>query len=169
MAERRVRGGGIRAARIAALLILLAAGVARAEPYAVGAALEPFELADQHDQVRKVDTSRRALLFTRDMDAGDVLKQALAADGGRLLDAAGAVYVADVSGMPALVLRIFALRKMRERPYPMLLDRDGSQTARLPVEPGKVSLLVLDALRVKEIRYLGSPEEIRAALAPSKE
>jgi hypothetical protein len=157
------------ALRAIALLLVFASTAARAEPYAVGAALEPFELADQHDQVRRVDAARRALLFTRDMQAGDVLKQALAADGAALLDAAGAVYVADVSGMPALVLRMFALRKMRARPSPMLLDRDGSQTARLPVEAGKVSLLVLDALRVKEIRYLGSPEEIRAALAPPKD
>ena len=154
------------AGRAIALLLVLAATAARAEPYAVGAALEPFELADQHDQVRKVDAARRALLFTRDMQAGDALKQALAADGGKLLDAAGAVCVADVSGMPALVLRLFALRKLRERPYPLLLDRDGSQTARLPAQTGKVSLLVLDALRVKEVRYLGTPDEIRAALAP---
>jgi hypothetical protein len=48
----------------------------------------------------------------------------------------------------------------------MLLDRDGASTARLPAQAGKVSLLVLDALRVKEIRYLASPQEIRAALAP---
>jgi len=167
-----VAGWRVRArltAKAAALLFLLAAAAARAEPYAPGSVLEPFELADQHDQVRKVDASRRALLFTRDMQAGDALKQALAADGAKLLDAAGAVYVADVSGMPALVLRLFALRKMRERPYPMLLDRDGSQTARLPAQSGKVSLLVLDSLRVKEIRYLGTPEEIRAALAlPAK-
>jgi hypothetical protein len=148
------------------LLLALAAGVARAEPYAVGARLEPIQLADQHDQPRSVDATRRALLFTRDMDAGDVLKQALASDGPALLDAAGAVYVADLSGMPALVLRLFALRKLRERPYPMLLDRDGASTARLPAQAGKVSLLVLDALRVKEIRYLASPQEIRAALAP---
>jgi len=148
-------------------LVLLLAAAARAEPYAVGSALEPLEFADQHDQVRTVDASRRALLFTRDMQAGDLLKRALAEDGAAQLERAGAVYVADVSGMPALVLRMFALPRLRQRPYPILLDRDGSQTARLPSQSGKVSLLVLDALRVKEIRYLESPEEIRAALAAS--
>jgi hypothetical protein len=150
-----------------ALLIPIAAPV-RAEPYAVGATLEPLELADQHGQLRRVDATRRALLFTRDMDAGEVLKQALASEGPAQLDGAGAVYVADVSGMPALVLRIFALRKMRERPYPMLLDRDGESSARLPAQPGKVTLLVLDALRIAEIRYPGTSDEVRAALASLK-
>jgi hypothetical protein len=161
MSERRIRPG-----RFLALALLLSAA-ARAEPYAVGSTLEPLEFADQHDQIRTVDALLRALLFTRDMQAGDVLKQALAEDGAAQLERAGAVYVADVSGMPALVLRMFALPKLRQRPYPILLDRDGSQTARLPSQSGKVSLLVLDALRVKEIRYLASPEEIRAALAAS--
>jgi hypothetical protein len=140
---------------------------AEAEPYAVGQTLEPIELADQHGQVRKVDAARRALLFTRDMQAGDVLREALAADGAARLEAGAVAYVADVSAMPALVLRMFALRKMRQRPYPMLLDRDGSETARLPAEAGKITYLRLDSLRIVEIRYLGSGDEVRAALAPA--
>jgi hypothetical protein len=151
-----------------ALLILSAAAPAGAEPYTVGATLEPFELADQHGQIRRVDAARRVLLFTRDMDAGEVLKQALATDGPAQLEGAGAVYVADVSGMPALVLRMFALRKMKERPYPMLLDRDGKSTARLPAQAGKVTFLVLDALRIAEVRHPGTSDEVRAALASLK-
>jgi hypothetical protein len=151
-----------------ALLVLglvLLAPLARSEPYAVGSTLEPFELADQHGELRKVDASRRLLLFTRDMQAGDVLKQALASDGKALLEGSGATYVADVSGMPALVLRMFALRKMRQRPYPMLLDRDGSTTSRLPAQPGKITLLLLDSLRVAELRYLTTADEVRGALS----
>ena len=91
------------------LALLLLAPLARSEPYAVGSMLEPLELADQHGELRRVDGKQRVLLFTRDMDAGDVLKQALATDGPALLDGAGAAYVADVSQMPALVLRLFAL------------------------------------------------------------
>ena len=147
------------------LLAWVVAPPARSEPYAVGAVLEPFELADQHGELRRVDAKQRVLLFTRDMDAGDVLKQALASDGPALLDGAGAAYVADVSQMPALVLRIFAVPKMRQRPYPMLLDRDGSKTTRLPAEQGRVTLLVLDSLRIAELRYLGTAEEVRQALA----
>jgi hypothetical protein len=151
------------------LVILLGAAPLRAEPYAVGATLEPLELADQHGQLRRVDATRRVLLFTRDMDAGEILKQALADDGAALLDRAGAVYVADVSGMPALVLRMFALRKMKERPYPMLLDRDGKKTARLPAQAGKISFLRLDSLRIAELRQLASADEVRAALAPPED
>lgn len=148
--------------------LVLSAPLAFAEPYAVGSSIEPFELPDQHGETRRVDASRRVLLFTRDMQAGDVLKQALATDGKGLLDAARAAYVADVNAMPALVLRMFALRKMRQRPYPMLLDRDGKQTARLPAQPGKITLLVLDSLRIAELRYLASADEVRAALAPPR-
>jgi hypothetical protein len=144
--------------------LLLGAAPLRAEPLAVGDTLEAIELTDQHGELRRIDASRRAVVFTRDMEAGEVLKQALATDGAALLERSGAAYVADVSGMPALVLRIFALRKLRQRPYPMLLDRDGSKTARLPAQPGKVSVIVLEALQVKAVRFLGSADEVRAAL-----
>jgi hypothetical protein len=147
------------------VLVALAAAPPSAEPVAVGETLEAIELTDQHGELRRVDASQRTVVFTRDMEAGDVLKQALATDGAALLERAGAAYVADVSGMPALVLRMFALRKLRQRPYPMLLDRDGTKTARLPAQPGKVSLIVLDALRVKDVRFLASAGEVRAALA----
>jgi len=148
-----------------ALVLVLLAAPARGESYEVGSTLEPLALADQHGELRKVDASRRALLFTRDMGAGDVLKQALASDGPALLEGAAAVYVADVSAMPAFVFRMFALRKLRQRPYPMLLDRDGGTTARLPAQPGKITFLRLDSLRIAELRYLGTVEEVKKALA----
>jgi len=166
-------GDGILAAvRTACLAILaglsLAALPARAEeppPWQAGDHLAPFELADQHDQPGRVDESVRLLLFTADMDAGDLVKAALEAEP-KLQDLAahGAVWVSDIHRMPAVITRLFALPSMRRRPYRMLLDREPGPSARIPREEGKVTLVVLDALEVRSIAFADSAESVAAAL-----
>jgi hypothetical protein len=150
--------------RLLALLVLLAAGSAAAEPYVVGDRIEPVTLEDQHGTPHALDASVRLVLFSRDMDGGKVLKQSLADAPKDFLSTRDALYVADIEGMPALIARLFALPSMRRRPYPMLLDRDGTQTARLPAEEGKATLLFLDALRLERVLFTDSPAEVRRAI-----
>ena len=133
---------------------LLGAESAGAEPYAAGDTIEPFTLEDQHGESHSIDASVRLILFSRDMDGGDLLKQALADAAPEALTMHGAVYVADISGMPGLVARMFAIPAMRKRPYALLLDRDGETTARLPDVEDKATLIILDALTIQRIEHV---------------
>ena len=154
-----------------ALGVMLAAAVggaaawAKAEIVAVGGALAPIALEDQHGQPGAVDAGTRAVLLTRDMDAGGFVREVLAEGGAEKLERAGAVYVADVHRMPAPIRRFISLPRMRERPYRVLLDTDGAPTAALPSEAGKATWLRLDGLRVVEVRFLSNAEEVVAALS----
>jgi hypothetical protein len=155
---------------LCALLLALApvagaaAADAEAEIVAVGGTLAPIALEDQHGQPGSVDASTRAVLLTRDMDAGGFVREVLATDGAAKLERAGAVYVADGQRMPAPIRRLISLPRMRERPYRVLLDTDGGPTSPLPSEEGK-AWLRLDGLRVVEVRFLGTAEEVGVALA----
>jgi hypothetical protein len=135
-----------------------------AEPIAVGSHVVAFSLEDQHGEKHEVDESVRLILFTRDMDGGDLIKEALADTDRGFLDRHDAVYIADISKMPALIARLFALPSMRKRPYRMLLDREASVTAALPAEKGRATAIVIDELRIQSIDYLGSAEEVRQAI-----
>jgi hypothetical protein len=137
---------------------------ARAATLALGMALPPLTLTDQHDVAATIGPATRVVLFTRDMDAGDVAKEALA-DQAALLGTAGAVYVADISRMPSLIVRLFALPAMRDRPYRMLLDRDGRATADFPSREGEVTVLRLDDGRITGVEYVATAAALRAALA----
>ena len=142
----------------------LAAGVAFAQSVGVGDRIAPLSLEDQHGVLRAVDEASRVVLFSRDMDGGKLLKQALADTEAGFLESRQAVYVADISGMPKMVARLFALPSMRRRPYPMLLDRTGEATRALPDVEEKATLIFLDALEVERIEHLDSSEAVRAAL-----
>jgi hypothetical protein len=155
-------------ARAGALLALLLALPAAAQgPTIVPDRLAGFELPDQHGVSHRVDAAVRVLLLSRDMDGGAVVRGALEAKGaeaGAFLAGLGAVYVADVSRMPGIVRRLFALPRMRSRPYPVLLDTTGEATAALPAEPGRASVLWLEDLRPVRVETFGAPEALLAAL-----
>jgi len=149
---------------LALLLLALSAGAEGADPYAVGDEMEPFTLEDQHGEPHTVAANVALILFGRDMDGGDILKQALADAPEGLLAERKAAYVADISRMPKLVARMFALPAMRRRPYAVLLDRDGATTARLPSEEGKATLIFRDAAKITRLLHLDDPAAVRSAV-----
>jgi len=136
-----------------------------ARPYAVGDELPAVTLQDQHGEKHTLDTTTKIVVFSRDMDAGKVIKAALADDGASLLERAGAVYVTDISAMPGLISRLFAIPAMRKRAYTMWLDRDGASTARFPAAPGQATVIHLDRRRITRIDQTSSAEDLRRMLA----
>jgi len=152
---------------LAAALLLLA-GIAHAEPYAVGSVLPRIDLPDQHGEARAIDDSVRVVVFTREMKAGDVVKKAIEKAGPDLFDRNGAVYVVDVKGMPAIIRTLFAMPAMRRRPYKLLVDDEGTKTADIPSIEGKPTVLVLDKLRVTSLSNPATPDELILAVEPPK-
>lgn len=149
---------------VAVALGLIAAVAYGVEPLAVGSRMPEITLADQHDAAGTIGPSVRLVVFTRDMDAGDIVKEALAEQGAALLESARAVYVADIARMPAIISKLFAVPAMRKRAYRMLLDRDGTATAAFPAVDKKVTLMQLRALTVEHVDYVDSVAALRAAL-----
>ena len=128
----------------------------------VGDFMQSFALEDQFGDPQRVDENTTLVLFSRDMEGGELLSSALKNKPTGYLPERRVVYVADISRMPDLVARLFALPKMRKRVYPMLLDREGRATKRLPDQKNHGTLIKLDKLRVVNIEFLGRAGEIEA-------
>jgi hypothetical protein len=139
----------------------------------VGSTLPALTFEDQHEELHTLDASVKLIVFTRDMDAGGIVKETLAENGGEVLAANGAVYISDVHGMPSLIRSLFALPSMRKRPYSMWLDVEGEDTKILPATEGQPSLIHLDAMTVSRIDSVATAAALREALgmpaAPSED
>jgi hypothetical protein len=155
-----------RLALALALTVGLAAPRAHAEPYAANSVLPKIELPDQHGAPRAIDETVRVVIFTRDMDAGKIVKEAGEKAGPGPLSTNGVVYVADLSGMPGVIRDLFAMPKLRDRPYPLLVDVEGEKTAGFPSAEGRPTVLVLDKLKVVSASNPNSVDELLAAIAP---
>ena len=135
------------------------------QPYQVGESLPAVILKDQFDVPLPLDAKVRSLVFSREMASKDMIEALLTDEGAGFLAEHEAVYLADISKMPSLITKMFALPKMKEYPFRLFLDLDGSLTARIPVQAGKVTLLFLDDRQIQAIRYIADKAELKAELS----
>jgi len=151
-------------AALAPLFIFVGTGLAEDGALKVGDRLEPFTLEDQHGENHQLGSQVRAVLFSRDRDGGEVMSDAMEGHDGEFLAARGIVYVNDISAMPGMVTRLFALPKMRRRPYPILLDRDGDLTARFPDRSQAATLIRLDHSTLTSVDSITEAAELKVLL-----
>ncbi len=149
----------------AGLLAACASDTEGPEPLEAGSRVPKVTLLDQNDEPHTIDESVAAIFFAREMEGGEVIRKLLDEEGPQFLQKHRALYVADISGMPTLIAKMIAIPKMRdERPYPTLLDHDGTATASYPSEEGRVTILLLDRLRVEKVEYRGSVAGLKDAV-----
>jgi hypothetical protein len=140
---------------------------AYAAPLFAGSAMPPLSLSDQHDKPAAVGPSTRWVVFTAEKAVSDMVSAVLTAEPAGTVERMRLVYVADISGMPSLVTRMFALPKLRELPFPIALVRDPAQVtqvADIPRVPGSATVLRIDAGRVALVVMARQAAELRAAL-----
>jgi hypothetical protein len=143
------------------------ANALHAAPLVPGAATPIITVEDQHGKPVRVDASTRRVLFTAERGVNDWVSKLLSAQAVGVLDRQQAVYVADITAMPSIVTRMFALPKMRELPFSMGLVRDAaqlSQVADIPRQPGAATVLMFESGKLTEILLARNENQLRAAL-----
>lgn len=100
------------------------------------------------------------------MAAGDVVKDGFSGMDQAALDLRGAIYIADISGMPSMIASMFAIPKMRDRSYRVFLDRDGTATRDFPYTEGRPTVVFVESEKVTRIAQPASGDELRQALQP---
>ena len=131
------------------LLCLLPTAVLALEP---GKLLSPWTLLDQHDVPYTLKDETRILLVASDMDGAKLVNAALEGKPKGYLDEHQAVFLADISRMPRIIATLFALPKMRDYNYRILLDRDARIAPRYPAGEGEVLWLQLEDGKLVEQR-----------------
>lgn len=152
--------------RIFVLLLTLLLPGAALTALSVGETIPQIPLEDQHGERHELSREVRLILFAPDRAASKTVEAALAGRDAAFLEQLGAVYVADISGMPAVITRMFALPKLRERAYPVLLGKESADTEPLPRRSASVTLLGVEDGKIKTIRFITKAHELRGALQP---
>ena len=143
------------------LLGLLSTAALALEP---GERLAPWTLLDQHDAPYTLNDQARVLLVARDMDGAKLVNAALEGKAKGYLEQRQTVFLADISRMPRVIASLFALPKMRDYSYRILLDRDARIAPRYPADEGEVLWLQLKDGRLVQQQTFTSAELLRQAL-----
>ncbi|EZH79774.1 hypothetical protein AU05_15415 [Ectopseudomonas composti] len=144
------------------LLCLLSTAALALEP---GDRLAPWTLLDQHDVPYTLSEQTRVLLVARDMDGAKLVNAALEGKPKGYLEQRQAIFLADVSRMPRVIATLFALPKMRDYSYRILLDRDARIAPRYPAGEGEVLWLQLKGGKLVEQKVFKEAGTLEQALA----
>ena len=154
----------LRAGVFIAILALVAPLSASAAPLVPGAALPALALTDQHGKPVTVDAGTKILVFSADKAASQIVQETLVSQPAGVLSRLEAVYVADISAMPSVITRLFALPKLREQPFPVGLGYDAAQLADLPRQAGMATVLRLHDGKVTSVAYARDDRALREAI-----
>lgn len=145
-------------------ILLLALLPLTAHALEAGDRLTPWTLLDQYDQPYTLDGQAQTLLVARSMEAAKLVNAALENKPKGFLESRQTVFVADIQKMPALIARMFAIPKMRDYSYRVMLDREARIVPQYAGDEDKVLWLQLRDGQLVSRQQFSSAETLRAAL-----
>ena len=154
----------IAARSFAFSLALLLPLMALAAPVEIGQPLPELKLLDQREAPWELQAQTRLLLFAPGRKAGEIVQSVLAEQPSEWLATRQVMYVADLSRMPAMITRMFALPALRAEPFSVGVVLDEKLVSDWPRRADTVTLLRLHEGSVTAVDYASSAEELRAAI-----
>lgn len=146
------------------LTLGICAASVHAETLNLGARLPSIVLNDQFDQPVLIDSSTQWIVFSQEKAVNAFVSDYMSEQGAQQIRQRGIVYVADISGMPSLVTRMFALPKMRKLSFPIGLARDSKTLANIPRRNGAATVLRLRSGVVQNIIFANNPAQLKQSI-----
>ncbi len=121
-------------------------------------------IKNQFDNSFNHTKSMEYIIYAADMETKDVLQDALSTINTDCMNDGKVVYLANISGMPKLIAKLFALPKMRKYPYPVWLDRNGSASKDLPSQSGAVGLIDIENSAISAATFFKDAKALSSRL-----
>ena len=141
------------------LPILISSSFLFADILKTGDTIKPFSLPDQFDKVHQVNSKDyKILLIAAQKDIAVMLNDYLKEQSPSFLKDNNAVFISDIHEMPSFVTKLFALPKMRDYPYSLLLIYDESSI--FPKKEDALTVLRTKDNKILSIDYISDEKNI---------
>ena len=132
----------------------------------VGERLEPFTLKDQFDKLHTLNESVKRIVFVFKKDTGHLVRNFLNKQKDNYLQERDAIFIADISKMPAMIREYIAMPDLRKRKYPVLIvyNQDLAAKFKDEKEQDKIMIVELDHFIVKSIKFITTEDELKEQL-----
>jgi hypothetical protein len=143
------------------ILLVLLSSIFSSSIFAQSFSAITFET--QHETKMALDNITNWVFFAKSKDGSKMLQQVfkdLKVDKQWLVEKK-AIYVGDISGMPSLIARFFALPKMRDYNFPIALDKEGDITKDWQGKTEFVTIYKIKNLQVLETIQLDEVDKLK--------
>lgn len=132
-----------------------------ANALSIGDTTPTFDIKDQFGKAQKISVDTKTILVAGDKASGEILKEYLLKKEKGFLEAKKTYYVADISGMPSLISKFFALPKMKKYPFSILLV-DEEQTKSFSKKEDKITVYSVIEGKISAIKYIETAAQLDA-------
>jgi hypothetical protein len=126
-----------------------------------GETLPAFKIQNQFEEPAELTKETKWILFSSDMKAAKLLTEYINENATKL-DLTKTLIISDISKMPALVSKIFAIPKMKKYNFKLALDKTGETTKDWPRQEANLTVIKVSELKIESIENLGTPETVKA-------
>jgi len=134
-----------------------------ADTLQVGSTLSAIELNTQHGKSVKVANDVKTLIFSVEKAPSDLINSFLMKQDAKFLANNKAYFIADISRMPSMITKMFAIPKMKKRPYNILLAKNETQVAFIPRKKEFVSVLKIAGGKVTAVEFVNNVDQLAKA------
>lgn len=135
------------------LLLTLFTLFLNANSFEVKQNIGSFSLTNQFDEKQTVDSSINTIIVSFEKDTGKDINEFLASKPKDFLQKHNAIFIANISGMPSIITKMFALPKMRDYKHSILLIYDENDK-RFKAQEEKSTLYKLENGVIKTIFFI---------------
>lgn len=112
-----------------------------------------FSLANQFDEKKTIDSKINTIIVSFEKDTGKEVNEFLEQKTSDFLREHHAVFIANISGMPMIITKMFALPKMKNYKHEILLIYDENDD-RFKAQDGMSTLYRLENGVIKSIEFI---------------
>ncbi|AXX93696.1 hypothetical protein CPU12_08135 [Malaciobacter molluscorum LMG 25693] len=135
------------------ILIVCLVFFANAKEFHVKDNIGSFSLLDQFDTKHTINKNIKTIIVSFEKQTSKDINKFLNSKNATFLKEHNAVFIANISGMPTIITKLFALPKMKEYKHKILLIYDDADTRFKSVE-GKSTLYRLKNGVITQIKFI---------------
>ncbi|UYL09243.1 hypothetical protein B9G69_001465 [Bdellovibrio sp. SKB1291214] len=124
-----------------------------------GDILPSFKIQNQFEEPAELNAETKWIIFSSDMKAAKILTEYLN-ENAKNFDLSKTLIISDISKMPALVSKMFAIPKMKKYNFKLALDKEGDVTKAWPRQEGTILVIKVDQLKVESTENLTTAETV---------
>lgn len=127
--------------------------------YEVSKKIDKFSLFNQFDKKVTIDENIKYMLVSFGKNSSETINDFIEENQG-VLTKNNIVFIANISKMPSIIIKMFAIPKMRSFKHNILLVYDENNN-NFKEKQNYITLYKLDKLVVKKIDFLESKEDLQ--------
>jgi len=126
--------------------------------------LHKYRYMNQHEKLELIPNYISTIVVSFEKDNSAMINEFLQSKESDYLKKRNAIFIADISKMPSMVTKFFALPKMKKYKHTIYLHNTDEFAKYVPAKEDKATIIKFKGQTVTEISYISTVKELQGIL-----